>query len=457
MVSIANYLPQNEVLHSHPAASVPKQILKAPPLDAANPSPGHAWLPVPSASAKLKSNIGTTPSGMPQSPPSNSALPSVAAHTTPGPQFLRFPPTSQNLSEEDLDPYFINFEAGSKELENLLQGSMEKSNRRMLTHYASLAEDMAELGARYNAFSLSEQSSTLATAIEKMGQAVDSTYVKTRDLSSELSAHFAEPMRESAQFAGVVRNVLRYRVLKRVQEQMTEDELKKKKELLANLNEQEEQSKRMAATLSGYTTQSPTTPKRSMSSASGRMSQDSQRRGEEDVASVDSDFPPTIGDASPPSAPQGLPQGAEPSSPTPNHKKSGSSGGNFMSNKIFGRISHAFHGVVDSDPVKTRHDLIGKTSEQVEQLTEGLKVVKTDVKDASKGVLEDLKRFQGEKEEDLKRYMVRLSNFTFWIHADNEVQVAFAHCHIAWAKDNLSSWEEAKNEVENIQVQDPRE
>ena len=82
-----------------------------------------------------------------------------------------------------------------------------------------------------------------------------------------------------------------------------------------------------------------------------------------------------------------------------------------MSNKIFGRISHAFHGVVDSDPVKTRHDLIGKTSEQVEQLTEGLKVVKKDVKDASRGVLEDLKRFQGEKEEDLKRYMVCLFKF----------------------------------------------
>jgi sorting nexin-41/42 len=29
-----------------------------------------------------------------------------------------------------------------------------------------------------------------------------------------------------------------------------------------------------------------------------------------------------------------------------------------------------------------------------------------DVKDASAGVLKDLKRFQGEKEEDLKRYMV---------------------------------------------------
>lgn len=29
-----------------------------------------------------------------------------------------------------------------------------------------------------------------------------------------------------------------------------------------------------------------------------------------------------------------------------------------------------------------------------------------DVKDASAGVLKDLKRFQGQKEEDLRRYMV---------------------------------------------------
>jgi len=39
-------------------------------------------------------------------------------------------------------------------------------------------------------------------------------------------------------------------------------------------------------------------------------------------------------------------------------------------------------------------------------------VAKTDVKDASSGVLKDLKRFQGEKEDDLKRYMVRKFPFS---------------------------------------------
>lgn len=40
------------------------------------------------------------------------------------------------------------------------------------------------------------------------------------------------------------------------------------------------------------------------------------------------------------------------------------------------------------------------------QLEQALQISEQDVKDASAGVLKDLKRFQLEKEEDLKRYMV---------------------------------------------------
>jgi hypothetical protein len=234
---------------------------------------------------------------------------------------------------------------------------MEKSNRRLLNHYSGLAEDLAELGARYNSFSLSEQSPTLATAIEKTGQAVDQTYIETTDFSRQLSAHFAEPMRESAQFAGVVRNVLRYRILKRVQEQMAIEELESKRQLLAKLRDQEEQSARMGATLSSYASTSP--PKRTPRNSS------EQPRREDDVASIDSDFPPTRGDASPPSARQGAPQG-ESYTPTNNHKKTTS--GNFLI-KNLNRVTHAFQGVMDSDPVRTRQDQIGKTGEQVKQVS----------------------------------------------------------------------------------------
>lgn len=367
---------QSEVLHSHPVASIPKNNMKAPPLDPSNPTPAHNWLPVPSSSAKLKSASTTSSSGTPASPPDYFAMASSAAHTIPAPQvFGRFPPASQNLSEQDLDPYFINFEASTRELELLLQGSIEKVNRRTLTHLSSLSTDLAELGARYNGFSLSEQSPTVAAAIERIGQAVDTSYIGTEELSSSLGASFAEPMRESAQFAGVVRSVLRYRVLKRIQEEMTKDELAKKKTLLDSLERSEIEAKRIEQYLSS--TGAPASPpKRSTSSASARSNPEQpapiRREGSnEDTASIDSDFPPTHGDAagSPPSASQGTPQrelDPNPASPT-THKKSQS--GNFVTNKIFGRISYAVHGFVDVDPERTRRDQIGKTKESLIQVS----------------------------------------------------------------------------------------
>ena len=341
-------------------------------------------------------------SGTPSTPPAYATSASSAAHTIPGQQvFGRFPPTTQHFSEHDLDPYFANYEASSRELETLLQGSMEKVNKRTLSHLSSFSEDLAELGARFNGFSLSEQSSSLAAAIEKTGQAVDSTYIATVDLSSSLSASFSEPMRESAQFAGIVRNVLRYRILKRVQEEMTKEELDKKRTSLDSLEKSEIEAQRIERHLesSGYGAGSfPGQP-----ASSSRNSQD-KPRSDEDVASIDSDFPPSHSELrSQPSATQGGPGRPEPSSPPVTPKKSS---GNFVTNKIFGRINHAIHGIVDVDPERTRRDQIGKTKESIVQLEQALDVSEKDVKDASAGVLRSLKEFQGEKEADLRKYMV---------------------------------------------------
>ncbi|PGH31848.1 sorting nexin-41 [[Emmonsia] crescens] len=421
-----------EVLHSHPVSSIPKNNLKAPPLDPANPKPAHAWLPIPSSSAKLKSSSATSPS------------PSDHASSGPGngPFLSRFPPTSRNLSEQDLDPYFVNFEASTRELELLLQGNIEKVNRRTLTHLSSLSADLMELGARYNGFSLSEPSATVAAAIERIGQAADTSYIETEELSSTLGATFAEPMRESAQFAGVVRSVLRYRVLKRIQQEMTRDELSKKKALLDSLERSELEAKRIEQYLNrtGGSSTTPTKPRRSLSESSASSipetgTTEGTRSNAEDTASIDSDFPPGPGDSPQPSASQGLPQRPldQPPSPSPGHRKSPS--GNFVTNKIFGRISHAVHGFVDVDPERTRRDQIGKTKETLLQLEQALEVSEKDVKDASSGVLQDLKRFQKEKEEDLRRYMV-----------------SYARCHLDWARKNLETWTEAKEEVDKIVI-----
>lgn len=237
-----------------------------------------------------------------------------------------------------------------------------------------------------------------------MGQAVDSSYIATEELSGSLGASFAEPMRESAQFAGVVRNVLRYRIMKRVQQEMTNDELAKKRALLESLERSESEARRIDQYLS---TSTAGLPRRSLSTARDTAHQ-RRENNQEDNASIDSDFPPTHGDhGNSPSAAQGAPQ--HESSP-PAHRKNSS--GNFITNKIFGRISHAVHGVVDVDPERTRRDLIGKTRESIGQLEQAKLASEQDVRDATSGIMKDLKRFQGEKEDDLKRYMVSIALYT---------------------------------------------
>lgn len=442
----------SEVLHSHPVSSLPKNNLKAPPLDPANPSPGHHFLPVPSQSAKLKGTKDSSNSGTPSMLASSftGGAGAPAAQSGSEPQTLeKFPPPSHGLTEEELDPYFVNFEASSKELETLLQGPISKVNQRTISHLGSLSEDLAELGARLNGFSLSEQSQSVAAAIEKTGQAVDSTYIATGDLSSSLSASFSEPMRESAQFAGIVRNVLRYRILKRVQEEMTRDELEKKKTLLTQLEQSEMEAQRLGSHLerSGYV---PTTPPPRRSNSTSSTASSSHERTpsgtEDDASTIDSDFPPSTPG-------RGGEESSQPTSPA-SHRKSSSSG-NFVTNKIFGRLNHAIHGMVDVDPERTRRDQIGKTRESLVQLEQALVVSEKDVKDASSGVLKSLKLFQTEKEDDLRRYMVScvLGGPKHFVHMlTKTTQVAYARCHIEWAKRNLASWEEAKAEVDNIDV-----
>ncbi|KAI9902586.1 hypothetical protein N3K66_001938 [Trichothecium roseum] len=399
----------SEVLHSHPVSSIPKSVLRAPPLDTANPTAAHAYLPVPSSSAKLKT-------GGPTTDLTASAL-QGGAHA-----IQRFPNDARKLSEHELDPYFMTYEASIKELENLLTGSMEKVNRRTLSHLSSLASDLCELGSKYNAFALSEQAPSLGPAIERIGQAADLSYIATEELSGSLGASFAEPMRESAQFAGVVRSVLKYRVQKRIQQDLTVEELNKKRALLDQLERSETEARRIEQYLSSSQQISPP-PKRSTSlkEPSSRHRSD----GQDDTESIDSDFPPTHGDA--PSASQGLPE----RSTSVTHRKMPS--GNSITNKIFGPIRHAVQGVVDVDPERTRRDTIGKTRESIGQLEQAQVASERDVKDASSSVLADLKRFQQDKEDDLRRYML-----------------AYAKSQIEWARKSKQQWEEARAEVDKI-------
>ncbi|KAK6542862.1 Sorting nexin, cytoplasm-to-vacuole targeting pathway/endosomal sorting [Orbilia ellipsospora] len=440
----------SEVLHSPPISGLPKHPLRAPPIDPSRPSPAHQYLPIPPSNSKLK-NVPSPPT----SPDQNTPRPTDFTHTR------SLPSTTANLSEADLDPYFISYEANTRAYETLLTSGVEKVNRRMLNRLSNLSTDMAELGARYNAFSLSEPAPTLGPAIEKVGQAVDSTYLATEELAAGLASGFTEPIRESAQFAGVVRSVLKYRMMKRVQEEITRDELAKAKMKLEQLEKSELEARRIDSYLSG----SGVPP-----SGAGSGQQDGGRRnsessvqqsqganksgssGDSDAGSVDSDFPPTHSSPMPPpisTSPIPYPQSSPPSgggalpgmnssvAASGQHRKASSFSNPlaYPVSKIFGKLTHAVSGIVDADPETTRRNNIGKTRETLVQLEAALQVAGRDVEDAGKGVLADLHRFQGEKETDMKKLMIN-----------------FAKCQIEWAKKNLESWEEAKVEVDKISV-----
>ena len=92
----------------------------------------------------------------------------------------------------------------------------------------------------------------------------------------------------------------------------------------------------------------------------------------------------------------------------------------------------------------------------VVQLEQALTVAEKDTKDASEGVMKDLRRFQSEKENDVRRYMVSPPFLFLFLYksvpcADAFCQMEFAQCHLDWARRNKAAWEEARAEVNNIQ------
>ncbi|KAF7964993.1 hypothetical protein HWV62_1166 [Athelia sp. TMB] len=194
-----------EVLHSPPLSQIPKNILKAPARNPADPdaSPAYAALPNPSAAQPLRSP----------------------------------------------DQRFLDSEAFTNKFASHVSGPMEKVTRRTLKRWSDDAQDHSDLGAALNGFSLNE-SGELSAAIEKTGQAVDGTYISTAKLLQELEQNWAEPLHEYSQFAAIIKKILAYRHQKHVQYEMTVEGLESKREKLEELEKSEREAQRLSAALS---------------------------------------------------------------------------------------------------------------------------------------------------------------------------------------------------------------
>ncbi|ANB12792.1 Atg20p [Sugiyamaella lignohabitans] len=386
----------SEVLNSPPVSNLPKNILKAPPLDPSSPTAAHAYLPIPSSSAKLATG-GSGSSGIAaltgrRSSLDESDIHSASSHNDGQSAAGTAAISTEAAGETSATATFDEVEQNAKEYETVIVGGLEKVNRRIIKRYSDIASDYSELGAKFNAFSL-EESGPLARAVEKVGQAVDDSYMAMEALVNSLSSSFSEPLGESAQFAAVVRSVLKYRRQKSLQHELTADSLASKRNTLATLERSEHEAQRINHYLHG--------------------DNDVNSNGNESDAS----FPPTHEPSSVPSSASTKPKKASSAFKFPG----------------LNNLNQAIHGIIDVDPETTRRNNIGKTREQISQLEEALVVAKSDAVLANESVREELERFQKTKEEDLRRIMN-----------------AYLQCHIEWAKKNLESWQECRQEVDKL-------
>jgi hypothetical protein len=170
-----------EILHSPPVTLLPKNMLRASPRDPTDVSLADMYnaLPIPGASSSL----------------------------------------------QDPDQRFIDSETFTSKFSTHLSGSLEKINRRLMKRWTDLGADEADLGGLLNGFGLLEQNNNadLASAIEKTGQAIDSTYVHTNVMLQEWERLFTEPLSEYSQFSSIIKALLKYRHNKHIQFEQTRD------------------------------------------------------------------------------------------------------------------------------------------------------------------------------------------------------------------------------------------
>lgn len=250
-----------------------------------------------------------------------------------------------------------------------ISGPMEKVSRRSIKRWSGsfsfsypfcvyhgaspsapdLAQDYRDLGAALNGFSLTEQrpgeqQGHLSAALEKTGQANDTTYASTTKLVQELEQNWVEPVHEYSQFASIIRKLLVYRHQKHVQYEMTQDALVAKREQLEELEKSEREAHRLEEALGrGRVQRSSSLPGRAVPE---------EGEGENDGEEGEEQDPPTQ---------QSLP--SLPPHPGPSAVRRRAPGMGFLS-----ALGYTLSGMIDSDPETARRNTISRNRETISQV-----------------------------------------------------------------------------------------
>ncbi|KIS67434.1 uncharacterized protein UMAG_04532 [Mycosarcoma maydis] len=398
----------NDITASPPLSHLPKNNLRAPVQNPADPhaSPAYAHLPLPSSVSSL-----------------------------------RHP-----------NQRFIDSEAFTNRFTNHLSGSMEKVNRRLMRRWTETSTDYAELGAILNGFSLTE-SGQLATAIERTGQAADAAYIATGQMLKQWEEKFTEPLHEYTQFAAILQKLLKWRHLKHLQYELAQDALEAKKTQLEELERVENEAKRLEEALerggaglvngggrvtgggidangirdgvgSGF---------RPTASVYGRASGE-EGDGANGSSTKASGSGKSNGDAANSTSEANGANNVRSRATSPPSSPSKRSSSRSTGYGLLGAITHTFQSVMDVDRDASRRSTISKLREDITLLEEGLTLTANDLHYATAAIQADLDRFQRQKVSDLK-----------------DMMLDFAKMHREFAQTNLDNWKEAKKEIDAVE------
>ncbi|KAI8880511.1 PX-domain-containing protein [Backusella circina FSU 941] len=333
-----------------------------------------------------------------------SKQPNVPAYTynaTLSSNLIPTPSAAYQLKQPD--PRFEESEKFTFRIANYMSNNLDKSQRKVIRRLGELANDYAELGAVYNGFSLNE-TGAVANAIEKVGQAVDAAYTETGQMVTSLEGEFAEPIQEHAQFAQIIKQVLKFRHMKHAQVEMIETSLNNKKENLESLLRMENEARRLEEAIT-----------RERTIGSNAINVDELNEQDEQVEQEENPYHTATTTTT--------------ARPVNNNSWTGTP------MRVISAVGHTLQNIIDVNPEATRRNQIGMSKDAMGVLQEALDITKNDLGTISTELQTDLDRFQTEKIQDMR-----------------DMLIAYAKIHIRYCQKNLESWQEARAEVEKIPI-----
>ncbi|KAJ3129141.1 Sorting nexin, cytoplasm-to-vacuole targeting pathway/endosomal sorting [Nowakowskiella sp. JEL0407] len=272
--------------------------------------------------------------------------------------------------------------------------------RRLVKLTQESSQTYSELGATFNAWSLSEKD--LSEAIDQVGQAFDSMSTVTNQLAQAMEERMTDPLQEYVLFSKVIEKLLNWRHDRHVEFEVVTETIHNKKKTLQKLEASELEAQRLAAALraEGTLGHRQHLPPPSISNEVPGENRGQVNQSSNIPANTFSEYyRPAI-------TPR--PQG-------------------FLA---------TINSLIDNDPEVTRRNTISKTRVNLVSLEEQRKIALKDLQTANSEIQEDLDRFQSRKIVDFRNLFL-----------------SYAMAMKEYHRRSVLAWEEAKSAVDQISLQ----